>query len=144
MALISTQLILERDPATRTTRVGERSPAGAEVPPASFLCRKNVETRVVLVSIVSYNSLMNRCMECGLDMDMVGIRHRCVSRVSPEVSPKLMARGVLGRRRGRPRIGEVRDRPWEGLGMSRATWYRRRKEPAGFPSGDAGANPFEA
>jgi hypothetical protein len=31
-------------------------------------------------------------------------------------------------RRGRPRIGEVREQPWVALGMSRRTWYRRRAE----------------
>ena len=35
---------------------------------------------------------------------------------------------IKGRKRGRPRIGEVRSRPWEGTGMSRRTWYRRQKE----------------
>lgn len=35
------------------------------------------------------------------------------------------------RRRGRPRIGEARDKPWEALGMSQRTWQRRQKEKAG-------------
>jgi len=34
-------------------------------------------------------------------------------------------------KRGRPRIGEVRTKPWEAAGMSRATWYRRRREATG-------------
>lgn len=34
-------------------------------------------------------------------------------------------------KRGRPRIGEVRAKPWEAVGMSRATWYRRRREAIG-------------
>jgi len=29
---------------------------------------------------------------------------------------------------GRPRIGESRDKPWESLGFSRRTWFRRQKE----------------
>jgi hypothetical protein len=29
---------------------------------------------------------------------------------------------------GRPKIGEVRDRPWEKLGISERTWYRRQAE----------------
>ena len=29
---------------------------------------------------------------------------------------------------GRPRIGESRDKPWETLGYSRRTWFRRQKE----------------
>lgn len=37
---------------------------------------------------------------------------------------------VKARKKGRPRIGEKRDRPWEALGMSQSTWYRRRKERA--------------
>jgi hypothetical protein len=31
-------------------------------------------------------------------------------------------------KRGRPRIGEVRDKPWLRLGMSERTWYRRKAE----------------
>ncbi len=31
-------------------------------------------------------------------------------------------------KRGRPRIGETRDKPWIAAGMSERTWYRRRKE----------------
>ena len=43
----------------------------------------------------------------------------------PEVKAPLPA-AIL--RRGRPRIGEVRGKPWEAAGMSRATWYRRQRE----------------
>lgn len=32
------------------------------------------------------------------------------------------------RKKGRPRLGEVRDKPWEAAGMSERTWYRRQKE----------------
>ena len=32
------------------------------------------------------------------------------------------------RKTGRPRLGEVRDKPWEAAGMSRSTWYRRKAE----------------
>ena len=32
------------------------------------------------------------------------------------------------RKRGRPRIGETRDKPWEVLGISSRTWYRRQAE----------------
>lgn len=35
------------------------------------------------------------------------------------------------RKTGRPRIGEVRDKPWEAAGMSERTWYRRRKAEEG-------------
>lgn len=31
-------------------------------------------------------------------------------------------------KRGRPRIGETRDQPWLAAGMSKTTWYRRKKE----------------
>lgn len=31
-------------------------------------------------------------------------------------------------RRGRPRIGETRDKPWIAAGMSERTWYRRKRE----------------
>lgn len=30
-------------------------------------------------------------------------------------------------KRGRPRIGEKTDKPWEAAGMSERTWYRRKK-----------------
>jgi hypothetical protein len=33
-------------------------------------------------------------------------------------------------KRGRPRIGETRDKPWIAAGMSERTWYRRKKEKA--------------
>ena len=35
------------------------------------------------------------------------------------------------RKTGRPRLGEVRDKPWEAAGMSRSTWYRRKAEERG-------------
>jgi len=40
-------------------------------------------------------------------------------------------------KRGRPRIGEVRDKPWlkEVPPMSRTTWYRRQTEKNGLPNG---------
>lgn len=31
-------------------------------------------------------------------------------------------------KRGRPRIGETRDKPWETVGMSERTYYRRQAE----------------
>lgn len=31
-------------------------------------------------------------------------------------------------KRGRPRLGETRDKPWIAAKMSRATWYRRKAE----------------
>lgn len=31
---------------------------------------------------------------------------------------------------GRPRLGEVRDKPWIAAGMSRRTWYRRYRRKA--------------
>lgn len=39
-----------------------------------------------------------------------------------------VAPGPRETKRGRPRIGEVRDKPWIAAGMSRATWYRRKAE----------------
>ena len=40
-------------------------------------------------------------------------------------------------KRGRPRIGEVREKPWlkEFPPMSRTTWYRRQAEKNGATSG---------
>lgn len=34
------------------------------------------------------------------------------------------------KKRGRPRIGEKREKPWLKAKMSRATWYRRQKDAA--------------
>lgn len=31
-------------------------------------------------------------------------------------------------KRGRPRLGEVREKPWIAAGMSERTWYRRQAE----------------
>lgn len=39
-----------------------------------------------------------------------------------------VAPGPSGTKRGRPRIGETRDKPWVAAGMSRSTWYRRKAE----------------
>jgi hypothetical protein len=36
--------------------------------------------------------------------------------------------GKLSLKRGRPKKGEVRDKPWEADGISKAQWYRRQKE----------------
>lgn len=35
---------------------------------------------------------------------------------------------VEPKKRGRPKIGEKRDKPWIKLKISRATFYRRQKE----------------
>ena len=51
-----------------------------------------------------------------------------IERRIAEASPPKPAAIV---KRGRPRIGEVRTKPWEAAGMSRATWYRRRREAKG-------------
>ena len=98
---------------------------------------------------------MNLCPECGKNMDMVGIRHRCIpitdggSKPTKALQPSVPVRvrspvpgigvqaSALGTelrlgpsvlKLGRPRIGEVRGKPWEAAGMSRATWYRRQRE----------------
>lgn len=48
---------------------------------------------------------------------------------SPAVCPTCgqITRAAV-RRPGRPRLGEVRDKPWEALGISERTYYRRMKE----------------
>lgn len=38
------------------------------------------------------------------------------------------AEAIFPAKRGRPRIGETRDKPWLAAGMSRRTWYRRKAE----------------
>ena len=32
----------------------------------------------------------------------------------------------LDKKRGRPKKGEVRNKPWEAAGLSRAQWYRKQ------------------
>ena len=48
---------------------------------------------------------MRICSECGLDMDLVGLRHRCVPRVvtKPVTKPLPVTKPNRG---GRPRLGE--------------------------------------
>ena len=60
-----------------------------------------------------------RAFSSGADVQQRQLRPR-------EELERLLA--IKGRKRGRPRIGEVRSCPWEGTGMSRRTWYRRQKE----------------
>jgi hypothetical protein len=69
---------------------------------------------------------MELCAICGANLAMVGRMHRCIAKPKPE--PKPPVKGKLSLKRGRPRLGEVRDKPWLKTvpPMSRATWYRRR------------------
>jgi hypothetical protein len=81
----------------------------------------------------------NRCEICGSNLDLVGRVHRCVPKA--EIKELASQRGnvtdnkhALTRNRetgklklGRPRLGEVRDKPWIAAGMSKATWYRRQR-----------------
>lgn len=53
----------------------------------------------------------------------------------PVIAAQETGRGEAGQsprliqsKRGRPRIGEQRAKPWEAAGMSERTWYRRQKE----------------
>lgn len=95
---------------------------------------------------------IDRCKECGANLAMVGIRHRCVplpkgglrvpslktsGPIGDGVALKSMAHplgliekmadairfGKLGLKPGRPKITEPR--PWETAGISRRTYYRR-------------------
>ena len=51
---------------------------------------------------------MRLCSECGVDMDLVGLRHRCVPRVvtKPVTKPLPVTKPNRG---GRPRLGEGGD-----------------------------------
>jgi hypothetical protein len=75
--------------------------------------------------------MANLCKVCGLDEDLVGRVHRCVPKVPVAVSEVrvdlVSSPGKVARKKGRPLLGEIRDRPWERAGMSERTWYRRRK-----------------
>jgi hypothetical protein len=50
--------------------------------------------------------------------------------VGPHSQQAGVASGPRELKKGRPRLGEVRDKPWEKTKppMSKTTWYRRRKE----------------
>jgi hypothetical protein len=77
-------------------------------------------------------------------IDCPGCGHRSAVKISIKQIPQEGTRGNLrsdgvsartnakapSRAKGRPRLGEVRDKPWEKTKppMSKATWYRRRKE----------------
>jgi hypothetical protein len=84
----------------------------------------------------------NTCGICGANLDLVGVRHRCVPRPRiKELAEGWGERAALRQKKlephvaaldkkiraGRPRLGEVRDKPWVAAGMSRATWFRRKK-----------------
>lgn len=85
-----------------------------------------------------------RCPDCGADLALVGRVHNCrrVTFVSSAAGRKVALtaeeRRVAGSliKTGRPRL-EDRDKtnearkPWEALGMSKRTWYRRRAEGKG-------------
>src|ERR1019366_3925591 len=95
---------------------------------------------------------IERCKECGANLAMVGIRHRCIPRNTPEASGTArqapsgavfavpprnsvaastltkVAVQTLDIKRGRPRLGEKRAKPWIAAGMSKATYYRRQAE----------------
>lgn len=47
----------------------------------------------------------------------------------PDIASSNLA--APARKRGRPKLGEIRDKPWEDAGMSRTTWYRRQKASVG-------------
>ena len=74
--------------------------------------------------------MANICRLCGLNMDLVGRVHNC------HPIPRLASyAGAPKKRAGRGRpIDRDMDKtvtatkPWLALGMSRRTWYRRKRE----------------
>jgi hypothetical protein len=79
---------------------------------------------------------MRICSECGLDMDLVGLRHRCVPLPRPRpvitevVVPEVITKGVVGAeitksKRGRRPLGERAMTGYERLKRHRA---KRRGE----------------
>lgn len=69
---------------------------------------------------------IDRCKECGANLAMVGIRHRCIPINTPEARNSVRASTTS--KRGRPRIGEQAVKPWVALGLTERTYYRRQKE----------------
>jgi hypothetical protein len=74
---------------------------------------------------------MRRCSECGLDMDLVGLRHRCVPlpKPRPEITkpaevitePEITKEPMITKvRRGRRPIGERAMTAYERLKRHRA------------------------
>jgi hypothetical protein len=68
-----------------------------------------------------------------------GVKSRCPSvqnasvplagrRAAHELTGPDISVSTKALKRGRPRFGEVRDKPWLAAGMSRRTWYRRKAE----------------
>ncbi len=115
--------------------------------------------------------MVDLCKECGANLAMVGIRHRCIPRnegiaegrkaavgLSVSLSPKGQTRNLdrldvrpkggtvapdtrqpavgieprpsVIKKRGRPRLGEERAKPWLHTlpPMSKTTYYRRQQE----------------
>lgn len=79
----------------------------------------------------------NRCADCGANLDLVGRVHRCVPRPKelasqrgnvPDNNHALTGNRGTSKKRGRPKLGETRDKPWIAAGMSKATYYRRQAE----------------
>jgi hypothetical protein len=81
---------------------------------------------------------IERCIECGANLALVGFRHRCIPRSDADggLSQTFQFRDpaphsemrVFPAKRGRPRLGEVREKPWLKAGMSERTWRRRQRE----------------
>lgn len=96
--------------------------------------------------------MIERCPICDANLAMVGRSHRCIPKnevdnrsavrkadkspprttVARDAAPKLAnddAGTVVTIKRGRPRIGEKRAKPWLDCDppMSKTTWWRRRQ-----------------
>ena len=66
---------------------------------------------------------MRICSECGLDMDLVGLRHRCVPRVITKPLPEVITKPAMitkPNKGGRRPIGERAMTSYERLKRHRA------------------------
>jgi hypothetical protein len=71
---------------------------------------------------------METCERCGANLALVGRVHRCVPRETERGTKPQATNNAVGlvpqrNKGGRPSLGA----PWKALGVSRRTYFRRRR-----------------
>lgn len=83
--------------------------------------------------------MTGRCPVCGGNLALIGRVHHCVPARSQTVEQRPLKAKVAGSnpaasaKPGRPRLEDAdktieSQKPWEAEGMSRRTWYRRKRK----------------